>query len=131
MTAIRNNWTKEEIAEIYHTPLLDLIYQAATIHRENKDYSEVQVKIIKTLEAGEEEGELVGAAMSEGKSEQAAAPRHEARRVKQSGGQPKGMLEAARDRAKAAEKEPEQKKPKAAEKKAVEKPAVKKKAAKK
>ena len=43
MTEIRNNWTKEEIAEIYHKPLLDLIYEAATIHRENKDYSEVQV----------------------------------------------------------------------------------------
>ena len=33
-SGIRNNWSREEIAEIYHKPLLELIYQAATIHRE-------------------------------------------------------------------------------------------------
>lgn len=35
MTEIRNNWTKEEISEIYNTPLflLYLIYRAATVHR--------------------------------------------------------------------------------------------------
>ena len=43
MTEVRYNWTKEEIAEIYHRPLLDLVYEAATVHRENKDYSEVQI----------------------------------------------------------------------------------------
>ncbi|HEY5327070.1 MAG TPA: biotin synthase, partial [Mucilaginibacter sp.] len=43
MTEIRYNWTKEEIAGIYHKPLLDLVYEAATVHRENKDYSEVQI----------------------------------------------------------------------------------------
>ena len=30
---IRNNWTKEEIQEIYNLPLLELVYQAATVHR--------------------------------------------------------------------------------------------------
>ena len=30
---IRNNWTKEEILEIYKLPLLELIYRAATVHR--------------------------------------------------------------------------------------------------
>ena len=52
MAEIRNNWTKEEIAEIYHTPLLDLIYQAATIHRENKDYSEVQISSLISIKTG-------------------------------------------------------------------------------
>ena len=42
MTEVRYNWTKEEITDIYNTPLLDLIYKAASIHRENKDYAEVQ-----------------------------------------------------------------------------------------
>ncbi len=30
----RNNWTLSEIREIYNTPLLDLIYRAATVHRQ-------------------------------------------------------------------------------------------------
>jgi len=52
MITVRNNWTKEEIAEIYHTPLLDLIYQAATIHRENKDYAEVQISSLISIKTG-------------------------------------------------------------------------------
>src|ERR1700748_1685079 len=52
MTEIRNNWTKEEIAEIYHKPLLDLIYEAATVHRENKDYSEVQISSLISIKTG-------------------------------------------------------------------------------
>ncbi|NQV75557.1 MAG: biotin synthase BioB [Bacteroidetes bacterium] len=52
MTEIRNNWTKEEIAEIYHSPLLDLVYRAATIHRENKDYSEVQISSLLSIKTG-------------------------------------------------------------------------------
>ncbi len=30
---VRNDWTKEEIASIYHTPLMDLMYHAASVHR--------------------------------------------------------------------------------------------------
>lgn len=52
MTEIRNNWTKEEIAEIYHSPLLDLIYRAATVHRENLDYSEVQISSLLSIKTG-------------------------------------------------------------------------------
>ena len=40
---IRNNWTLEEIKNIYFKPLLDLIFVAATVHRENDAYGEVQV----------------------------------------------------------------------------------------
>ena len=52
MTELRNNWTKEEIAEIYHSPLLDLIYRAATVHRENKDYAEVQISSLLSIKTG-------------------------------------------------------------------------------
>src|SRR3569832_1656241 len=52
MTEVRHNWTREEIAEIYHTPLLDLVYRAATIHRENKDYSEVQISSLISIKTG-------------------------------------------------------------------------------
>ena len=40
---IRNDWTKEEISEIYNSPLLELIYKAATLHREYHATGEVQV----------------------------------------------------------------------------------------
>jgi len=49
---IRNNWSKEEISEIYHRPLLDLIYDAATIHRANNDYSEVQISSLISIKTG-------------------------------------------------------------------------------
>lgn len=52
MTEIRHNWTKEEIAAIYHTPLLDLIYQAAGVHRENQDYAEVQISSLISIKTG-------------------------------------------------------------------------------
>jgi biotin synthase len=52
MTEVRHNWTKEEIADIYHTPLLDLVYKAATIHRENKDYAEVQISSLISIKTG-------------------------------------------------------------------------------
>ena len=52
MTEIRTTWTTEEIAEIYHRPLLDLIYQAATVHRENKDYAEVQISSLLSIKTG-------------------------------------------------------------------------------
>lgn len=52
MTAIRNNWTREEIAAIYNTPVLDLIYQAATVHREFHDPQEVQVCTLLSVKTG-------------------------------------------------------------------------------
>ena len=36
-------WTKHKIAEIYHQPLLELLYRAATVHREYHDSREVQI----------------------------------------------------------------------------------------
>ena len=36
-------WTKSKIAEIYHQPLLELLYRAATVHREYHDSREVQI----------------------------------------------------------------------------------------
>lgn len=45
-------WTQAQILEVYNTPLLDLIYRAATIHRENNDYSEVQVSSLLSIKTG-------------------------------------------------------------------------------
>lgn len=52
MTAIRNNWTREEIATIYNSPVLDLIYRAATVHREHNDPQEVQVCTLLSVKTG-------------------------------------------------------------------------------
>jgi biotin synthase len=49
---IRNNWTTEEIREIYNRPLLDLIFEAASIHRANNDYSEVQISSLISIKTG-------------------------------------------------------------------------------
>ena len=52
MTDIRNNWTKEEIPDIYNTPLLELIYRASTIHRKYNDTGEVQVCTLLSIKTG-------------------------------------------------------------------------------
>ncbi len=44
--------SKEQILDIYHTPLLDLIYKAAEIHRQNNDYSEVQISSLLSIKTG-------------------------------------------------------------------------------
>ena len=49
---IRNNWTKAEISEIYNTPLLELIYKAATVHRECHATGEVQVCTLLSIKTG-------------------------------------------------------------------------------
>ena len=49
---IRNNWTLAEIENIYNRPLLDLIFEAATVHRQNKAYSEVQVSSLISIKTG-------------------------------------------------------------------------------
>ena len=52
MTSIRNDWTREEIAEIYNTPVLDLIYRAATVHRQHHEAGEVQVCTLLSVKTG-------------------------------------------------------------------------------
>ena len=49
---IRNDWTREEIKEIYDSPMMELIYRAATVHREFNDPSEVQVCTLLSVKTG-------------------------------------------------------------------------------
>jgi biotin synthase len=51
-TAIRNNWTLEEVKNIYNTPLLELIYEAATVHKQYNDTAEVQVCTLLSIKTG-------------------------------------------------------------------------------
>jgi biotin synthase len=52
MTEIRNNWTREEITAIYNQPIMDLIFQGATVHRANHDPNEVQVCTLLSIKTG-------------------------------------------------------------------------------
>jgi biotin synthase len=51
-TIIKNTWTREEIAAIYNSPVLDLIYRAATVHRQFNDANEVQVCTLLSVKTG-------------------------------------------------------------------------------
>ena len=52
MTEIRNNWTLEEIQDIYHLPLLELVFKAAALHRQYNDTAEVQVCTLLSIKTG-------------------------------------------------------------------------------
>ena len=52
MTYIRTDWTRAEIAEIYNSPVLDLMYRAATVHRQHHDPQEVQVCTLLSVKTG-------------------------------------------------------------------------------
>jgi biotin synthase len=47
-----NTRTIEEIKEIYYAPLMELIYRAATIHRQNNETGEVQVCTLLSIKTG-------------------------------------------------------------------------------
>lgn len=51
-TAIRNDWSLEEIKDIYDTPLLELVYRAATVHRAYQENNEVQVCTLLSVKTG-------------------------------------------------------------------------------
>jgi biotin synthase len=52
LMTIRNNWTREEITRIYRKPVLELIYQGASVHRQYHDPSEVQVCTLLSVKTG-------------------------------------------------------------------------------
>jgi biotin synthase-like enzyme len=52
MSTTKHNWTKEEIIAIYNKPLMDLLYEAASIHRENHDPNVVQVSTLLSIKTG-------------------------------------------------------------------------------
>jgi len=52
MSEIRHNWTKEEILSIYNKPMMELLYEAATIHRIHHDPNTVQVSTLLSIKTG-------------------------------------------------------------------------------
>merc|ERR1711935_774447 len=50
--SIRNNWTKQEISEIYSLPFHELMYRAGVVHRMYWDPSEVQQCTLLSIKTG-------------------------------------------------------------------------------
>ncbi|KAJ0118017.1 biotin synthetase [Diaporthe amygdali] len=51
-TGVRNDWTKQEIAAIYNHPLMDLAFQAGTVHRRFHNPAEVQLCTLMNIKTG-------------------------------------------------------------------------------
>jgi len=49
---IKTDWSLPEVAEIYNRPLLDLVFDAAKIHRENHNPHEMRVNTLISLKTG-------------------------------------------------------------------------------
>jgi biotin synthase len=52
MSEIRHNWTKEEIKEIFDRPLLSLVFDAATIHKQYHEFGAVQISSLLSIKTG-------------------------------------------------------------------------------
>lgn len=52
MSTTRHDWNKEEILDIYNKPLMELLYEAATVHRKNHDPNTVQVSTLLSIKTG-------------------------------------------------------------------------------
>lgn len=52
MTDIRNNWTLDEVREIYNAPLMELIYRASRVHDMYQEVGEVQVNTLLSIKTG-------------------------------------------------------------------------------
>ena len=52
MSLTKHNWTKEEILEIYNKPLMELLYDAASVHRKYHDPNTVQVSTLLSIKTG-------------------------------------------------------------------------------
>ena len=49
---IKHNWTVDEILDIYNKPLIELIYEAATVHRQYHNPREVQMSTLISVKTG-------------------------------------------------------------------------------
>ena len=49
---LRHDWTRDEIEAVYEMPLLELVYRAATVHRQHHDPREVQVCKLISIKTG-------------------------------------------------------------------------------
>ncbi|KAI0252646.1 biotin synthase BioB [Lactifluus subvellereus] len=48
----RHDWTKEEVKRVYDTPLLELVFRAASVHRQHHDPSKIQLCTLMNIKSG-------------------------------------------------------------------------------
>lgn len=46
------NWTLAELQDLYHSPLLELVFKAASVHREHHNPREVQISTLLSIKTG-------------------------------------------------------------------------------
>ncbi len=51
-TKLRHNWSREEVMELFALPFNDLIFKAATIHREYHNPNQVQISTLLSIKTG-------------------------------------------------------------------------------
>jgi biotin synthase len=49
---VKRDWTIEEVAQLYGSPLLDLVFRAAAVHRQYNDPREVQLCTLASIKTG-------------------------------------------------------------------------------
>lgn len=52
MSVVKHNWTASEIIDIYNKPMMDLLFEAASIHRQHHDPNVVQVSTLLSIKTG-------------------------------------------------------------------------------
>lgn len=52
MSNIKHDWTKEQILDIYRKPMMELLYEAASVHRQHHNPNEVQVSTLLSIKTG-------------------------------------------------------------------------------
>ncbi|RTZ62315.1 MAG: biotin synthase BioB [Gammaproteobacteria bacterium] len=51
-SAVRHDWRRDEAANLFAMPLMDLVYQAATVHRQHFDPNEIQLSTLLSIKTG-------------------------------------------------------------------------------
>jgi biotin synthase len=49
---MENKWNIEKVTEIYDKPFLELVYEAATVHRQHHNPREVQISTLLSVKTG-------------------------------------------------------------------------------
>lgn len=52
MSITKHDWTKDEIIAIYNKPIMDLLFEAASVHRKHHDPNVVQVSTLLSIKTG-------------------------------------------------------------------------------
>lgn len=50
--AIRNDWTREQVADLFAMPFMDLLFKAQSLHRQYFDANEVQISTLLSIKTG-------------------------------------------------------------------------------